>query len=57
MTTLPTNHLVAAILAGAVVIGWLLYLGARSLGRCRDEAERNRKIYEQEYERHYSEKP
>lgn len=52
MNAIPTNHLVAAILAGAVIVGWLLYLAVRSLGRCRDEAERNRKIYEREYERH-----
>ncbi len=61
MTTLPTNHLVAAILAGAIVVGWLLYLAVRSLGRCRDEAERNREIYEKEFmnrqKRHYSDKP
>jgi type II secretory pathway pseudopilin PulG len=52
MNAIPTNHLVAAILAGAVIVGWLLYLAVRSLGRSRDEAERNREIYEREYERH-----
>lgn len=61
MNAIPTNHLVAAILAGAVVIGRLLYLAGRCLKAGRDEAYRNRRIYEKEFmnrqQRHYSDKP
>lgn len=48
---MPTNHLISAIFAGAVVVIWLLYLAYRSLGRCRDRAEENKRIYENEYQR------
>lgn len=50
-------EIIAGILAGAVFVTFIIYLAARILKTGREEAERNRRIYDDYCNRHISPKP
>ena len=51
MKTIQITEIIASILVGAIVVTWVLYLAVRCLQAGRDAADRNRRIYDNEYRR------